>query len=66
MENRSVSCPISRKQCKLCVVYRGRHYYALPACKEYLLSLRRAAVRKPQSDRKDVDRNGNESIESVL
>jgi hypothetical protein len=44
MARNRVICPISHKSCKLCVLYRGRHYYSLPACKEYLRLLHEETV----------------------
>ena len=38
------ACPISHKPCKFCTLYRGRHYYALPCCKEYLRRLHEASA----------------------
>lgn len=32
-------CPITHGECRLCTLYRGRHYYGLTACKEYLRRL---------------------------
>jgi len=43
MAKNSVLCPISHKSCKFCALYRGRHYYSLPACKEYLRRLHEEA-----------------------
>ena len=37
-------CPISHKLCKLCALFRGRHYYALRSCKEYMHRLHEAAA----------------------
>jgi len=34
-------CPISRAACRFCALYRARHYYAFPACKEHLSRLRK-------------------------
>lgn len=51
-------CPITHRECKLCTIYRGRHYYSLGACKEYLrrLHTKKAAPRaqKAKSDKKDT------------
>ena len=39
-------CPLSRGSCKLCVLYVGRHYYALSSCRDYLRRLQEAAAPK--------------------
>jgi len=34
-----IMCPVSHKLCKMCTLFRGRHYHAFSSCKEYLRRL---------------------------
>ncbi|MFC1995744.1 hypothetical protein ACFLVM_02600 [Chloroflexota bacterium] len=39
-------CPVSHNSCKLCSLYRGRHYQAFLSCQEYFRRLHDAAAPK--------------------
>ena len=38
------ACPISHGACRFCSLYRARHCYIFPACKEYLSRLRKVPI----------------------
>lgn len=42
-------CPVSHGSCRLCTLYRGRHYYAFRSCKEYMQRLHDSAAPREKS-----------------
>lgn len=52
-------CPISHTACKLCTLYRARHYYTFPACREYERRLHIAAVLKQSGTKHERKTNAD-------
>ena len=58
-------CPISHSSCKLCSLYRGRHYHAFLSCQEYLRRLHEAAAPK-EKKAKGIEYSGAESYATKM